>query len=250
MRRSFTLLLVLLLCCTVFSENKQVYGPVSAAGYLSGRFDPSKHPLFVNLSDYGIPSRKGSYLRKETAISLKRMLSDFTREHPSVRIFVRSSTRNFYAQKYIWDSKWKGEIKVEGRNLSTMKNPAKKALVILRYSSMPGTSRHHWGTDFDINSLNNRYYEKGDGIIIYAWLKKNASRYGFSQPYISGRKKGYLEEKWHWSYLPLACEFLRDWNRHYEKKPAFFVGKGFLGSTQVHRLAPEYVNSINPDCIR
>ena len=34
---------------------------------------------------------------------------------------------------------------------------------IMKYSSMPSTSRHHWGTDIDLNSLENSYFEKGEG---------------------------------------------------------------------------------------
>ncbi len=114
---------------------------------------------------------------------------------------------------------------------------------------MPGTSRHHWGTDFDLNNLTNSYFSRGEGKVIYAWLKKNAGKYGFCQPYTAGREEGYNEERWHWSYIPLARIFLREWNSLYEKKKGLFTGEGsFLGSGSSSRFAPVYVNSINRKC--
>ena len=113
---------------------------------------------------------------------------------------------------------------------------------------MPGTSRHHWGTDFDINQLNNTYYTKGEGLIIYQWLKKNANKYGFAQPYTEQRTEGYKEEKWHWSYLPLAKIYLKEWNSAYNNNPDLFTEPGlFFGSEVSGHLSPKYVNSINPE---
>lgn len=219
--------------------------------YVTGRFNPSEHKLFVNLEKQGIPcTGQDHYLRKETVAALSALLNDFNKDHPSIKITIISSTRNFTLQKKIWDEKWSGKRKVTGvSDIHAVRDPVERARMILRYSSMPGTSRHHWGTDFDINTLNNSYFAKGDGKIIYEWLCANAHTYGFGQPYTSGRTSGYLEEKWHWSYLPLASQFLKDWNRLYEDDPSVFSGKNFFcGSADAGKLAPEYVNSINPVC--
>ena len=72
---------------------------------------------------------------------------------------------------------------------------------------MPSTSRHHWGTDIDINSLEPSYFEGGKGLQEYQWLVANAPSYGFCQVYSEmgpERPYGYQEEKWHWSYLPIS----------------------------------------------
>ena len=37
--------------------------------------------------------------------------------------------------------------------------PFERALDLLRYSSMPGSSRHHWGTDVDVHSLDPETFE-------------------------------------------------------------------------------------------
>ena len=219
--------------------------------YVTGRFNPAEHKLFVNLKKTGIPcTGSEQYLRIEAAEALSGMLKDFHKEYPKIRIFIISSTRNFVLQKKIWDGKWSGKRKVTGHaDILKIKDPVERATAILKYSSMPGTSRHHWGTDFDINMLSNDYFSKGDGRIIYDWLCANTHKYGFGQPYTAGRASGYLEEKWHWSYLPLAKQFLEDWNSVYNEDPEkFSSGEIFLGSADAGKLAPEYVNTINPGC--
>jgi LAS superfamily LD-carboxypeptidase LdcB len=231
--------------CEPAKSSPAIYGNVSKFNYLTGRFNPSKHPDFINLKKAGIPvDRKVHFLRKRTAIALKKMIHAFEKDHPGVKIWVRSSTRNFFDQKYIWEKKWRS-----GKYGNKNDMPLTIARNILKYSSMPGTSRHHWGTDFDINNLTNSYFRQGEGKIIYGWLRKNAAKYGFCQPYTAGRKKGYNEERWHWSYLPLSRKFLEGWNSLYAKKKDLFTGKGgFLGSESAGGLAPVYVNSINSRC--
>lgn len=219
--------------------------------YVTGKFDPAAHPLFVSLDKTDIPvSRKGLYLRKEAAVSLSVMLKEFRNDNPEIKISVISATRNFSSQKAIWEEKWSGKRKISGTvSISETKDPVKKGELILQYSSMPGTSRHHWGTDFDINRLNNEYYSRGEGKIIYDWLSRNAARYGFYQPYTAGRDSGYKEEKWHWTYLPLSRVFLREWNTLYKDNEALFLkALSFNGSESVGHLAPIYVNSINGEC--
>ena len=78
--------------------------------------------------------------------------------------------------------------------------PVERARMILTYSSMPGTSRHHWGTDMDLNKDNNGYFATGEGLKVYEWLQAHAHEYGFCQPYTPkgpNRPEGYNEEKWH-----------------------------------------------------
>ena len=219
--------------------------------YVTGKFDPAKHPLFVDLKKTDIPVlRKDLYLRKEAAGAFSLLLKDFKKDNPKITISVISATRNFYSQRGIWEDKWTGERKISGTaSINGINNPVEKAKLILQYSSMPGTSRHHWGTDFDINRLNNEYYSKGEGKIIYDWLAKNAGKYGFCQPYTAGRDSGYKEEKWHWSYTPLSKKFLAEWNSlHKGKGESFWEELIFAGSKTSAGLAPLYVNSINPDC--
>ena len=110
---------------------------------------------------------------------------------------------------------------------------------------MPSTSRHHWGTDLDINSLSNSYFTEGKGKKEYNWLQKNASKFGFYQVYTSKEngRKGYNEEKWHWTYLPLSSKYLNYYNAHISLNDI----SGFKGSEFAKELniIKNYVNGIN-----
>ncbi len=230
--------------------------PVSYAGiapekYLTGRFDPVRTPGFVELSTLGIPVKgERQYLRREAAEALAAMYRDFSKAYPGIDFRVRSSTRNWDRQKAIWESKWRGHTPVGGARLNeTIVDSAARSLKILEFSSMPGTSRHHWGTDFDLQALDNGYYESGAGRTLYLWLIANAHSYGFCQPYTAGRSAGYLEEKWHWSYMPLARDLLADWIRIFKNSPERIVEEGgFAGSDFALPLATLYVESVNQAC--
>ena len=93
---------------------------------------------------------------------------------------------------------------------------------------MPCTSRHHWGTDVDLINLNNEYFESGQGLKEYKWLKENAARFGFRQVYDDKKitkRTGYELEKWHWSYMPTSSKFLKQ----YHEKVNYRIIKGFKG---------------------
>jgi len=256
MKKRYRYIFISLIILTCFSssvagDDIKIYGNIPPDEYVTGRFNPAKHDRFVLLSDLGIPTNKWPHrLRREAAQALAELYAAFRKEHPKAPFWVQSSTRSFDDQKYIWNSKWTGKTEVNGRNLArAITDPLKRAVEILKYSSMPGTSRHHWGTDFDLNVLSDEYFEKGEGKALYLWMSRNAHRFGFCQPYPAGRNAGYREEKWHWSYAPLARIFLARWNSFNVNNPRFFMGKDlFLGSDRAGRMAPEYVNSIDAPC--
>jgi len=116
---------------------------------------------------------------------------------------------------------------------------------------MPGTSRHHWGTDVDINSVDRAYFESPLGRKVYAWLAANAGDYGFCQTYTpkgADRPRGHEEEPWHWSYCPVAKNYLKQ----YVQKVTCADLRGFQGSdtaTQLDVIA-NYVLAINPQCLQ
>jgi hypothetical protein len=80
---------------------------------------------------------------------------------------------------------------------------------ILTASSAPGTSRHHWGTEFDFFDLNPyRFLEGRVYAEEYAWLRAHALDFGFFQTYRRDKpdpeRPGYIAEPWHWSYYPIG----------------------------------------------
>ncbi|WP_107852798.1 M15 family metallopeptidase [Oceanimonas marisflavi] len=131
-----------------------------------------------------------------------------------------SSFRGFDRQLAIWNGKFEGSrplLDANSRPLDalSLSEPA-RIHAILRWSALPGTSRHHWGTDLDIydptllpagNKLQLEPWEYEPSGYFYPlsqWLAANMERFGFYLPYASGH--GVAAEPWHLSYRPLAQE--------------------------------------------
>ena len=142
-------------------------------------------------------------------------------------IAILSGLRSFDRQLSIWNRKARGELAVldsDARPL-TVASLTDRELVfaILRWSALPGASRHHWGTDIDVYDASSRPegYEielvpaeyEGEGMFapLSAWLDEriaNRTSFGFFRPYDRDRS-GIAPERWHLSYGPLAAEFAR-----------------------------------------
>lgn len=214
---------------------------------LIGKIDPAKDTAFVKVSTK-YTAKPDIYLRRAAYADFERMHAAALQD--GVNLQIVSATRSFAAQKGIWERKWNGQTLVGGKNLTTtVPDPAERATTILRYSSMPATSRHHWGTDIDLNNLENSYFESGTGKKIYDWLTLHAAEYGYCQTYTAigpERPHGYQEEKWHWSYMPIAAPFLRA----YQSQVQYESIKGFLGAEVATKLQviDHYVGGIAPAC--
>ncbi len=214
---------------------------------LMGKIDVSSHPEFTRIKPMHT-TKSGVYLRKQAYEAFQEMYEAALKD--GVHLKIVSAARPFAHQKSIWEAKWTGARLVSGKDLSkTLPNPKDRALEILQYSSMPGTSRHHWGTDIDLNNLENSWFEQGNGLKIYNWLKDNALVYGYCQTYTpkgADRPYGYEEEKWHWSYLPIAL----DMTQQYEKRIQDTDIAGFKGAEAATEIGivEKYVLGINKDC--
>ena len=215
--------------------------------YLMGKLDYGHDSRFIMI-DSKYASQKGFFMRKEAYQAFIKMEEAALKDGVVLKII--SAVRGFDEQKTIWNAKWSGERLVEGKNLSkTVPDPYQRALMILKFSSMPGCSRHHWGTDIDLNSLENSYFLTGKGKNIYNWLKTNASQYGFSNPYCEKgdlRQTGYEEEKWHWSFIPLSVKLLSVFKEKV-KYQDFIHFKGCEEAEKVG-IIENYVFGLNPDC--
>ena len=220
--------------------------------YLMGKFDPSEREDFILIPEqYAVDQKNQNkmYLRKETFDAFLKM------QHAAlldkIDLKIASATRNFNYQKDIWNRKWTGYTLVEGKNLvKSIPDGLTRFKKILEYSSVPGTSRHHWGSDLDINDANTEYFEKESGKKVYDWLVENAWMFGFCQPYNpkgTNRQTGYNEEKWHWSYLPLAKTFTEEYKNLITDADIV----GFDGDQYVtgQNLIDNHVLGINPDCL-
>ncbi|MCH2023922.1 MAG: M15 family metallopeptidase [Saprospiraceae bacterium] len=227
-------------------KRKEIMDRISKK-YLMGKFDPSKDDRFTLIpSPY---AEKEMYMRIEALESFKRMHAHANKDN--IRLVIKSATRPFDVQKSIWEAKWTGKRKVDGEMLSKeVKDPKARAIKILRWSSMPSTSRHHWGTDIDLNNLEPEYFASGQGLKEYEWLVANAHEYGFCQVYSEmgeDRPFGYQEEKWHWSYLPVS----KPLTEAYAQKIVDGDIQGFMGaeSAPMIEVVKKYVLGINSDCL-
>ena len=236
--------LILFVECTLFihiraqnhTRDNEDHGQFSKEELL-GQIKPSSHAAF-SLVPQKYSSKYGIYLRTEAFQAFKSLHEAAADEDLEIKIL--SGTRSFNYQQSIWERKW-GKPQYMGWDAFD------KALDILTYSSMPGTSRHHWGTDIDLNALENSYFESGEGSEVYEFLNRCASSYGFHQVYTSKEipnspRSGYEEEKWHWSYTPISIPMLNAYNALISTEDI----QGFQGSSQADsvKIIQDYVNGI------
>ena len=140
-------------------------------------------------------TRKNEQIHKDVYDPLMAMIAAAQKD--GVSLSVVSAYRSYKRQKQIWENKWGG----------ASDDDSKKALSILKWSSFPGMSRHHWGTEVDFNSVALNYWQSAQGIATHQWLVNNAPSFGFCQVYVPNREKGYSEEPWHWSHIPTADRY-------------------------------------------
>jgi LAS superfamily LD-carboxypeptidase LdcB len=138
------------------------------------------------------------------------------------------------------------------------KTKTMKAAEILTYSSMPGTSRHHWGTDMDLMSTNTaQFADSPPGIYlpVYEWLKANGPTHGFCQPYTAKPRPGYNEERWHWSYRKKSKCYLQDYMSVIGDQDIVAaatkesLSEITLDIVQAQKIRDEYVNGVDSACL-
>ncbi len=136
-----------------------------------------------------------------------------------------SAFRDFERQLRIWNDKCRGLRPLLDRDGRPVDSKALRGddLVdtVLIWSALPGASRHHWGTDFDLvdasvqlapgeDALSPENYAAGGAFgPLAAWLGQHAEFYGFYLPYDLDRG-GVQPEPWHWSYAPIAASAQAD----------------------------------------
>ena len=217
--------------------------------WVLGKFEPATHNDFVEIQPR-YADREGLYLHKETYRAFIEMWH--AAQADSLNLQIRSATRNHEYQRGIWERKWTGKTLLEGKTDAAKEivDPIQRSKAILRYSSMPGSSRHHWGTDIDLNAFENEYFEPGGkGEHVYNWLTKHAQTYGFCQVYSDKEQEqrtGYEMEKWHWSYMPLA----RQLDRYVLNSITDEDISGFMGSEHSHDvgIVNNYMKGISKTC--
>jgi len=140
-------------------------------------------------------------------------------ESAGINLALSSSFRSYEDQAVIWNKKASGLLPVLDSDSVALdiSNYSNEELLfkILRWSAIPGGSRHHWGTDFDVYDKNGippdykvqlipqEYEEGGPFYNANNWLSENMERYGFFRPYLKD-SGGVAPEPWHISYSPIS----------------------------------------------
>jgi LAS superfamily LD-carboxypeptidase LdcB len=137
---------------------------------------------------------------------------------------VASSSRSFERQLLIWNNKASGLRPVldeRGLPLDIARlGELDLVYAILRWSALPGASRHHWGTDLDVYDASRmppgyqvqltQAETEGDGFFadFHRWVSVElaAGHYDFYRPYAKDTG-GVAPEPWHLSYAPLAVAY-------------------------------------------
>lgn len=126
---------------------------------------------------------------------------------------IVSSFRDYYRQEAIWERKYIRYTEEEGMK------PIDAIDKIIEYSTIPGTSRHHWGTDIDIIDgypkstgdvlVPEKFEEGGPFAPFKKWLDANSEKFGFHLVYTdSVLRRGFKYEPWHYSYAPISKPML------------------------------------------
>ena len=135
-----------------------------------------------------------------------------------IDIKIVSSYRNYNRQEVIWDRKYMRYTEDDGMD------PLKAIDKIIEYSTIPGTSRHHWGTDIDIIDG----YRKTDGDVLVAekfgidgpfedfkkWMDENSNKFDYYLVYTNEpKRRGFKYEPWHYSFAPISIPMLTAYRR-------------------------------------
>ena len=157
------------------------------------------------------PEAAGAFLRLQAEARLA-----------GFELAIASSFRSYQRQLAIFNAKARGERPVHDDagapvDLQALSDDDKLA-AILRFSALPGTSRHHWGTDLDvfdaaavpadyrIQLTPGEVSAGGPFCALHDWLDERMAAgetYGFYRPYQEDHG-GVAPERWHLSYAPLS----------------------------------------------
>lgn len=193
-----------------------------------------------------------SKMHKSAKEAFTQMKAAAAREN--IKLEVVSAYRSFQRQKEIFERKYK-QFTAQGLT------PEKAIGKIIEYSTIPGTSRHHWGTDLDIIDANaprpsnvllpENFHGNGAFCNLKMWMDDNSGNFGFFEVYTdNGNRKGFKYEPWHFSFAPVSIPMLKAYQEKINVKKMLREEK-ILGSDHFSEsFISQYINKnildINP----
>ena len=228
-----------LLCCFILM--------LSIAGFSQNQYSLN---ALTGKGDLALVGEKFK-LQKEVFEAFNKMKEAAIKD--GVNIKIVSAYRSFKRQKNIWNSKYDKYI--------SQGLPPKLALEkIIGYSTLPGSSRHHWGTDIDIMDglvktpkqvlIESNYIKGGVFRRLKIWMDANSEKFGFYLVYTNNKsRKGFKYEPWHYSYKPLSKKMLNEFKTiNFNKLYATLnlKGKNFITKDFLDKYYKQNVLDINP----
>lgn len=195
---------------------------------------------------------EGIDLRKEAHDAFVDMRNAALKEGIDIKIV--SSFRSFDRQVTIFERKYINYTEELGME------PLPAIDKIIEYSTIPGTSRHHWGTDIDIIDANG--ITEGDVLVpekfqadgpfgdLKSWMDENSQKFGFYLVYTDEpKRRGFKYEPWHYSYAPLSIPMLTTFRKrnimHYLDKEDF-EGREHFTTGFIKTYITDNILDINP----
>lgn len=167
---------------------------------------------------------------------------------------IVSGYRSFNRQRQIWNRKYK-KYAAQGLNPDAIFDK------IVEYSTVPGTSRHHWGTDMDIIDqgatysgdvlVPDKFHGNGPFCKMKDWMEQHAASYGFELVYtLNENRTGFKYEPWHYSYAPLSRKLLKEYLSE-TNFLTFLRSQDILGMEKISderllRYYNEHIKGVNP----
>lgn len=198
-----------------------------------------------------LPNAK-NLLQQETQIAFEKMRESALKE--GIDLIIVSGYRSFNRQRQIWNRKYK---KYQSQGMS----PDQIFDKIVEYSTVPGTSRHHWGTDIDIIDQSasysgdvlvpDKFHGNGPFCKMKEWMEKNASDFGFELVYTyNDQRTGFEYEPWHYSYVPLSRKRINNYptaqNLLTFLRANDIIGMDQISDERILRYYKEHIYGVNP----
>lgn len=174
-----------------------------------------------------------------------------------IKIEVASGYRSFQRQREIWNGKYQ-KYAAQGLKPDAIFNK------IVEYSTVPGTSRHHWGTDVDLIDGNanysgavlvtDKYHGDGPFCKLKDWMDANSSRFGFELVYtLNANRTGFEYEPWHYSYAPISRKYFVNYLTEVDflnfLRSQKIMGMDQISDQRLQLYYKEHIQGINPELI-
>lgn len=226
--------------------------PLKSFAMLQNKF--TKNQLIGKGNPDIIGNSYTSKMHKDAKVSFQKMKKEAAKE--GIKIEVVSAYRSFQRQKEIFERKYK---KYTSQGLSSIETINK----IIEYSTIPGTSRHHWGTDIDIIDSNaprpksvlleENFYGDGPFCKLKEWLDKHSESFGFFEVYTNNpNRKGFKYEPWHFSYAPVSKSMLQEYkklNLRTILQEDHILGSDYFSEEFIQKYRTENILDINPELL-